>query len=141
MEESPAPLKVTCSALDPGRSVIGRPPIIDILNAPDSVKVSSAASEIRTSPATTGPARVSRPSPEGMTAVGPEAIRAGTSNVDPMGISFAFCLNLALSAGSLPPLAGSLMRSLQMGLVQFYALAMVLGAIVLILARIALANW
>ena len=39
--------------------------------------------------------------------------------------------------GSLPPLAGSLMRSLQMGLVQFYALAMVLGAIVLILARIA----
>ena len=43
--------------------------------------------------------------------------------------------------GSLPPLAGLLMRSLQMGLVQFYALAMVLGAIVLILARIALANW
>ena len=43
--------------------------------------------------------------------------------------------------GSLPPLAGSLMRSLQMGLVQFYALAMVLGAIVLILARIAWANW
>jgi NADH-quinone oxidoreductase subunit L len=43
--------------------------------------------------------------------------------------------------GSLPPLAGSLMRSLQMGLVQFYALAMVLGAIVLILARIAWASW
>jgi NADH-quinone oxidoreductase subunit L len=43
--------------------------------------------------------------------------------------------------GSLPPLAGSLMRSLQMGLVQFYALAMVLGAIVLILTRIAWANW
>ena len=42
--------------------------------------------------------------------------------------------------GSLPPLAGSLMRSLQMGLVQFYALAMVLGAIVLILARLAWAN-
>jgi NADH-quinone oxidoreductase subunit L len=42
---------------------------------------------------------------------------------------------------TLPPLAGSLMRSLQMGLVQFYALAMVLGAIVLILARIAWANW
>ncbi len=44
-------------------------------------------------------------------------------------------------AGALPPLAGSLMRSLQMGLVQFYALAMVLGAIVLILARIAWVNW
>jgi NADH-quinone oxidoreductase subunit L len=43
--------------------------------------------------------------------------------------------------GAIPPLAGSLMRSLQMGLVQFYALAMVLGAIVLILARIAWANW
>lgn len=42
--------------------------------------------------------------------------------------------------GSLPPLTGSLMRSLQMGLVQFYALAMVLGAIVLILARLAWAN-
>ena len=43
--------------------------------------------------------------------------------------------------GTLPPLAGSLMRSLQMGLVQFYALAMVLGVIVLILARLAWASW
>lgn len=43
--------------------------------------------------------------------------------------------------GTVPPLAGSLMRRLQMGLVQFYALAMVLGVVVLILARLAWANW
>ena len=34
--------------------------------------------------------------------------------------------------GRLPPLLGSLMRSLQMGLVQFYALAMVLSALILL---------
>jgi hypothetical protein len=33
------------------------------------------------------------------------------------------------------------MRSLQMGLVQFYAVAMILGVIVLILARLAWASW
>jgi NADH-quinone oxidoreductase subunit L len=38
-------------------------------------------------------------------------------------------------AGSLAPAAGSLMRSLQVGLVQFYAIAMVLGALILIAAR------
>ena len=38
--------------------------------------------------------------------------------------------------GKVPPAAGSLMRSLQMGLVQFYALAMVLGALMLIAARL-----
>jgi NADH-quinone oxidoreductase subunit L len=37
--------------------------------------------------------------------------------------------------GRIPPAAGSLMRSLQMGLVQFYALAMVLGALILIAAK------
>ncbi len=38
--------------------------------------------------------------------------------------------------GWIPAAAGSLMRSLQMGLVQFYALAMVLGAVILIFARL-----
>ena len=38
--------------------------------------------------------------------------------------------------GRIPPAAGSLMRSLQMGLVQFYALAMVLGALILVAARL-----
>jgi NADH-quinone oxidoreductase subunit L len=38
--------------------------------------------------------------------------------------------------GWVPAAAGSLMRSLQMGLVQFYALAMVLGAVILIFARL-----
>jgi NADH-quinone oxidoreductase subunit L len=42
-------------------------------------------------------------------------------------------------AGRIPPLVGGLMRSLQMGLVQFYALAMVLGLLVLLAARIMLA--
>lgn len=37
--------------------------------------------------------------------------------------------------GAIPPAIGTLMRSLQMGLVQFYALAMVLGAMILIAAR------
>jgi NADH-quinone oxidoreductase subunit L len=37
--------------------------------------------------------------------------------------------------GRIPPAAGTLMRSLQMGLVQFYALAMVLGVLILIAAR------
>ncbi|MBC8353234.1 MAG: NADH-quinone oxidoreductase subunit L [Planctomycetes bacterium] len=41
--------------------------------------------------------------------------------------------------GRLPPLFGGLMRSLQMGLVQFYALAMVLGVLVLLVARVMLA--
>ena len=41
--------------------------------------------------------------------------------------------------GRIPPLAGGLMRSLQMGLVQFYALAMVLGVLVLLVARVMLA--
>ena len=36
--------------------------------------------------------------------------------------------------GAIPPAVGALMRSLQMGLVQFYALAMVLGALILIFA-------
>jgi NADH-quinone oxidoreductase subunit L len=39
-------------------------------------------------------------------------------------------------AGMIPPAIGSLMRPLQMGLVQFYALAMVLGALVLVAARL-----
>jgi NADH-quinone oxidoreductase subunit L len=39
-------------------------------------------------------------------------------------------------AGAIPPAAGSLMRSLQMGLVQFYALAMVLGVLILVAARL-----
>ncbi|MDX1947394.1 MAG: NADH-quinone oxidoreductase subunit L [Pirellulaceae bacterium] len=38
--------------------------------------------------------------------------------------------------GRVPPAVGSLMRSLQMGLVQFYALAMVLGSLILIAARL-----
>ncbi len=42
-------------------------------------------------------------------------------------------------AGRIPLLAGGLMRSLQMGLVQFYALAMVLGVLVLLVARAVLA--
>ena len=37
--------------------------------------------------------------------------------------------------GRIPPLIGALMRSLQMGLVQFYALAMVLGALILIATK------
>lgn len=41
--------------------------------------------------------------------------------------------------GRIPPLVGGLMRSLQMGLVQFYALAMVLGVLVLLVARVVLA--
>jgi hypothetical protein len=41
--------------------------------------------------------------------------------------------------GRVPPMAGGLMRSLQMGLVQFYALAMVLGVLVLLVARAMLA--
>jgi len=40
------------------------------------------------------------------------------------------------AAGQVPPAIGSLMRPLQMGLVQFYALAMVLGALVLVAARL-----
>jgi NADH-quinone oxidoreductase subunit L len=43
---------------------------------------------------------------------------------------------LVNAAGRIPPAAGSLMRSLQMGLVQFYALAMVLGALILVAARL-----
>jgi NADH-quinone oxidoreductase subunit L len=42
--------------------------------------------------------------------------------------------------GRLPPAIGSLMRSLQMGLVQFYALAMVLGALILVAARMLFAG-
>lgn len=42
--------------------------------------------------------------------------------------------------GRVPPLFGGLMRSLQMGLVQFYALAMVLGIVVLFVARAVLAG-
>jgi NADH-quinone oxidoreductase subunit L len=42
--------------------------------------------------------------------------------------------------GKLPPLLGGLMRSLQMGLVQFYALAMVLGVVVMLIARAVLAG-
>jgi NADH-quinone oxidoreductase subunit L len=38
--------------------------------------------------------------------------------------------------GRVPPAIGSLMRSLQMGLVPFYALAMVLGTLILIAAKI-----
>jgi NADH-quinone oxidoreductase subunit L len=38
--------------------------------------------------------------------------------------------------GWIPAATGALMRSLQMGLVQFYALAMVLGAVILIFARL-----
>ncbi|MCI0358676.1 MAG: NADH-quinone oxidoreductase subunit L [Planctomycetaceae bacterium] len=43
---------------------------------------------------------------------------------------------LVNAAGMVPAAIGSLMRSLQMGLVQFYALAMVLGALVLVAARL-----
>ena len=43
---------------------------------------------------------------------------------------------LVNAAGMVPSAIGSLMRSLQMGLVQFYALAMVLGALVLVAARL-----
>jgi NADH-quinone oxidoreductase subunit L len=42
--------------------------------------------------------------------------------------------------GSLPPAVGSLMRGLQGGLVQFYAIAMVLGVLILIAARLLLAG-
>ena len=38
--------------------------------------------------------------------------------------------------GRIPPALGSLMRSLQMGQVQFYALAMVLGMLILAAARL-----
>jgi NADH-quinone oxidoreductase subunit L len=38
--------------------------------------------------------------------------------------------------GRIPAAAGALTRSLQMGLVQFYALAMVLGALILVAARL-----
>jgi NADH-quinone oxidoreductase subunit L len=38
--------------------------------------------------------------------------------------------------GRIPPALGSVMRSLQMGLVQFYALAMVLGALILLAVRL-----
>jgi NADH-quinone oxidoreductase subunit L len=43
---------------------------------------------------------------------------------------------LVNAMGLVPGAVGSLMRSLQMGLVQFYALAMVLGALVLVAARL-----
>ncbi len=43
---------------------------------------------------------------------------------------------LVNAVGLVPGAVGSLMRSLQMGLVQFYALAMVLGALVLVAARL-----
>jgi NADH-quinone oxidoreductase subunit L len=43
---------------------------------------------------------------------------------------------LVNAVGLVPGAIGSLMRSLQMGLVQFYALAMVLGALVLVAARL-----
>jgi NADH-quinone oxidoreductase subunit L len=42
---------------------------------------------------------------------------------------------LVNALGWLPPTIGSLMRSLQMGLVQFYAAAMVLGMVILLAAR------
>jgi NADH-quinone oxidoreductase subunit L len=42
--------------------------------------------------------------------------------------------------GRIPVAIGGLMRSLQMGLVQFYALAMVLGVLVLLVARVMLAS-
>ena len=42
--------------------------------------------------------------------------------------------------GRIPVLLGGLMRSLQMGLVQFYALAMVLGIVVVFVARAVLAS-
>ena len=40
-------------------------------------------------------------------------------------------------AGMIPPLVGSMVRSLQNGVVQFYALAMILGLLVLIGALVA----
>jgi len=43
---------------------------------------------------------------------------------------------LVNAAGMVPGVIGSLMRPLQMGLVQFYALAMILGALVLVAARL-----
>jgi NADH-quinone oxidoreductase subunit L len=43
---------------------------------------------------------------------------------------------LVNALGQIPPAVGSLMRSLQVGLVQFYALAMVLGALVLIATKL-----
>jgi NADH-quinone oxidoreductase subunit L len=43
---------------------------------------------------------------------------------------------LVNALGRIPPAVGSLMRSLQIGLVQFYALAMVLGALVLIATKL-----
>ena len=43
---------------------------------------------------------------------------------------------LVNTVGRIPPHLGSLMRSLQMGLVQFYALAMLLGMLILIAARL-----
>jgi NADH-quinone oxidoreductase subunit L len=43
---------------------------------------------------------------------------------------------LVNALGWLPPTIGSLMRSLQMGLVQFYAAAMVLGVVILLAARL-----
>jgi NADH-quinone oxidoreductase subunit L len=42
---------------------------------------------------------------------------------------------LVNGVGRIPPAAGALMRSLQMGLVPFYALAMLLGALVLFAAQ------
>jgi NADH-quinone oxidoreductase subunit L len=42
--------------------------------------------------------------------------------------------------GRVPPWIGSLMRSLQMGLVSFYALAMVLGVLILVTARMLFAG-
>jgi len=42
--------------------------------------------------------------------------------------------------GRIPPAVGRLLRSLQMGLVQFYALAMVLGLLVLLAARMVFAG-
>ena len=42
--------------------------------------------------------------------------------------------------GRVPPLVGSLMRSLQMGLIQFYALAMVLSVLILLAIQVLLAG-
>ncbi len=42
--------------------------------------------------------------------------------------------------GRVPPALGSVMRSLQTGLVQFYALAMVVGVLILLMARLWAAN-
>ena len=61
-------------------------------------------------------------------------------------LSSAFCWidrwlvdGLVNLAGAVPPAIGSLMRGLQGGLVQFYAVAMVLGVLILIAARLLLA--